>query len=75
MPNVGFQEIVIILILALVVFGPKRLPEIGKSLGQGLREFKKMSNELTSSLNSIGDEPEEPRRKYQEEVESKEGDD
>jgi sec-independent protein translocase protein TatA len=40
MPNVGPLELAIVLIIALVIFGPKRLPELGKSLGKGMREFK-----------------------------------
>ncbi len=40
MPNIGPLEIAIVLIIALIVFGPKRLPELGKSLGDGFREFK-----------------------------------
>ena len=40
MPNVGPLEIAIVLVIALVVFGPKRLPELGKSVGKGIREFK-----------------------------------
>ncbi|HEY8467892.1 MAG TPA: twin-arginine translocase TatA/TatE family subunit [Solirubrobacterales bacterium] len=40
MPSVGPLELAIVLIIALVVFGPKRLPELGKSLGTGMREFK-----------------------------------
>ncbi len=40
MPNIGPMEIGIVLIIALVVFGPKRLPELGKSVGKGIREFK-----------------------------------
>jgi sec-independent protein translocase protein TatA len=40
MPNIGPLEIIIVLIIALVVFGPKRLPELGSSLGRGIREFK-----------------------------------
>lgn len=38
--NIGLPEIAIVLVIALIVFGPKRLPELGKSLGSGLREFK-----------------------------------
>jgi sec-independent protein translocase protein TatA len=40
MPNIGPLEILIVLIIALVVFGPKRLPELGKSLGRGIHEFR-----------------------------------
>ena len=40
MPNVGPLEIAIVLVIALIVFGPKRLPELGKSMGKGIREFK-----------------------------------
>ena len=38
--NIGLPEIAIVLVIALLVFGPKRLPELGKSLGKGIREFK-----------------------------------
>jgi sec-independent protein translocase protein TatA len=40
MPSVGPMELIVILIIALVVLGPKKLPEAGKSLGKGMREFK-----------------------------------
>jgi sec-independent protein translocase protein TatA len=40
MPNIGPMEILIVLVIALVVFGPKRLPELGRSLGKGIHEFK-----------------------------------
>jgi sec-independent protein translocase protein TatA len=40
MPEVGIAGLIVILIVALLVFGPKRLPEIGRSLGKGMREFK-----------------------------------
>jgi TatA/E family protein of Tat protein translocase len=46
MGSLGMQEIIIIFILALIVFGPRKLPELGKTLGKGLAEFKKASNEL-----------------------------
>ncbi|MEE8160740.1 MAG: twin-arginine translocase TatA/TatE family subunit [Acidobacteriota bacterium] len=44
--NLGFPELVIIFIVALVIFGPRKLPELGRSLGKGLSEFKRASNEL-----------------------------
>ena len=40
MPNVGLPEIIIVLVIALIIFGPKRLPELGNSLGRGIREFR-----------------------------------
>jgi sec-independent protein translocase protein TatA len=40
MPEIGISGLIIILVVALLVFGPKRLPEIGRSLGRGMREFK-----------------------------------
>jgi sec-independent protein translocase protein TatA len=53
MPNIGPLEIVIILIIALIVFGPKRLPELGRSMGRGMREFK---NSLTSDKDDDDDD-------------------
>ncbi len=46
MGSLGMQEIIIIFVLALIIFGPRKLPDIGKSLGKGLAEFKRASNEL-----------------------------
>jgi len=40
MPNIGHPEIIIVLVIALIIFGPKRLPELGNSLGRGIKEFK-----------------------------------
>jgi sec-independent protein translocase protein TatA len=50
MGPLGFPELVIIFIVALIVFGPRKLPELGRSLGKGLAEFKKASNELQRTL-------------------------
>lgn len=50
MPNIGPAEILLILIVALVVFGPRKLPELGKSLGHGLREFRKGTAGLKAEL-------------------------
>lgn len=46
MPHLGTQELVIILIIVLLLFGAKRLPELGKSLAQGIREFRKSSKTI-----------------------------
>ncbi len=51
--NIGPLEIIIVLIIALVVFGPKRLPELGSSLGRGIREFR---NTVTGSKHEDEDE-------------------
>ncbi|KAB2338183.1 twin-arginine translocase TatA/TatE family subunit [Cytobacillus depressus] len=48
--NIGFPGLILILVLALIVFGPKKLPEIGRAFGQTLREFKKSTRELTSDV-------------------------
>jgi len=46
MGSLGWQEIIIIFVLALIIFGPRKLPELGKTIGKGLAEFKRASNEL-----------------------------
>jgi sec-independent protein translocase protein TatA len=46
MGQLGIQEIMVIFILALIIFGPRKLPELGKTIGKGLAEFKRASNEL-----------------------------
>jgi sec-independent protein translocase protein TatA len=50
MGPIGTWELVIIFVVALVVFGPRKLPELGRSLGKSLSEFKRASNELRSTL-------------------------
>jgi TatA/E family protein of Tat protein translocase len=60
MGQLGFQELLIIFVIALLVFGPKKLPELGKSLGKGLREFKKATEDLKSNWEDQMKEIEEP---------------
>ncbi|MFN8009073.1 MAG: TatA/E family twin arginine-targeting protein translocase [Terriglobia bacterium] len=50
MGTVGVPELIVIFVIALIVFGPKKLPELGKSLGKGLAEFRKASNDLRSTI-------------------------
>jgi sec-independent protein translocase protein TatA len=47
---IGMPELIIIFVIALIIFGPRKLPELGRSLGKSLAEFKKASNELKSTL-------------------------
>jgi sec-independent protein translocase protein TatA len=65
MPNIGPLEIVVILIIALVVFGPKRLPELGRSMGKGIREFK---NSVTGDDKDDDDDVRELERAKRENV-------
>jgi TatA/E family protein of Tat protein translocase len=48
--DIGFPELILILVIALIVFGPKKLPEIGSAIGKGLREFRQASAVLTQEL-------------------------
>jgi len=44
--NIGLPELLVILAIALLIFGPKKLPEVGRSIGKALREFRKTSDEI-----------------------------
>ncbi len=59
--NLGMTEIMIILLVALLLFGPKKLPELGRSVGQSIREFKKGAQEIRSELEKTVDYKEEPK--------------
>jgi len=54
--GIGFPELLIVLVIALIVLGPKKLPEVGRSLGRGMREFKDSISGVT------GDDDDAPRK-------------
>jgi TatA/E family protein of Tat protein translocase len=57
MLNIGPPELILIFVIALVIVGPQRLPELGRSVGRGLREFRKMQDEVKDLVNTgMGDE-------------------
>jgi sec-independent protein translocase protein TatA len=58
MGPIGIQELVLILVIALVIFGPKKLPELGRSIGKTLAEFRRASNELKRNIEKEIEEPE-----------------
>jgi len=70
MGNIGFPELIVIFVVALLVFGPRRLPELGRSLGRGLAEFRRASTDLKNSIereidvaeleNAMADKPGKP---------------
>jgi len=60
MPNVGPLEIAVVLVIVLIIFGPKRLPELGQSMGRGIREFKS-----SISGDKDKDSPEEKQRELE----------
>ncbi|MBA4537774.1 twin-arginine translocase TatA/TatE family subunit [Bacillus aquiflavi] len=58
--NIGVSGLILILVFALIIFGPKKLPEIGRAFGQTLREFKNSTRDLTSDI--IEDSEEEKQK-------------
>jgi len=59
--NIGPAEMIVILVIALIVFGPKRLPEIGRTVGKSLREFRRATQDIRDEFEgSLQDEPETP---------------
>jgi len=55
--GIGGPELIFILILALLIFGPRKLPQIGRTLGKGMAEFRKASTELQRAINTELEEP------------------
>ncbi|MEW6457856.1 MAG: twin-arginine translocase TatA/TatE family subunit [Bacillota bacterium] len=66
LPNIGIPELILILAVALIVFGPGKLPEVGKSLGKTIREFRKSSREtfadVTDSVKEVKEDVYEAKR-------------
>jgi len=48
--SIGMPELIVIFVIALIIFGPRRLPDLGRSLGRGINEFKRASNDLRNTL-------------------------
>ena len=72
MGPIGVPELIIIFVVALIVFVPRKLPELGKSLGKGLAEFRKASNELKATLEEeVRAIESEPPSTFHHETESK----
>lgn len=56
--RIGPWELILVLLIALVVFGPSKLPELGRALGRGIKEFKGAAQEFTSEINEVKKEAE-----------------
>lgn len=52
MPNIGFGELILILVIALIIFGPGKLPSVGSAIGKAFSEFRKASKDLTSEAST-----------------------
>ncbi|MCK4579241.1 MAG: twin-arginine translocase TatA/TatE family subunit [Candidatus Marinimicrobia bacterium] len=63
--SLGFGEILVILFIVLLLFGAKRLPDLARGLGQGMREFKKATNEIQDELTSVTKMEEPPKKAEQ----------
>ena len=61
MPQIGAPEILLVAVIALIVFGPRRLPEIARSMGKSLAEFKRHASDLRSEFESGLDDPEDEK--------------
>ena len=59
--NIGPTELILILVIALIVFGPKRLPEVGRTIGKAMREFRQASQDIRDEFQMHLDDDEAPR--------------
>lgn len=63
MPSIGAPELLVVIILALIIFGPHRLPEIGRTVGKSMREFRRAASEIRGELErDLDEEPPAVRR-------------
>lgn len=69
--GIGMQEILVLLVIVLIVFGAKRLPELGQALGKGIREFKRSVSDIEDELRSEPGRPRLPERREEPPVDSK----
>ena len=62
MGNIGAPEIIVVLVLALLIFGPNRLPQLGRQIGRAMREFRQATSDLKSDFDLALNEDDEPRQ-------------
>ncbi len=72
--QIGMPEIAVILVVVLIIFGPKNLPKLGRALGQGMREFKDATNKVTESITNMEDFEEKEEKSSNQRSLSKEND-
>jgi sec-independent protein translocase protein TatA len=62
-PSIGAPELLVVIVLALIIFGPRRLPEIGRTVGKSMREFRRAASELRAEMeHDLDEEPPIARR-------------
>lgn len=61
--NIGIPGLILILVLALIIFGPKKLPEIGRAVGQSLKEFKKSTKGIMDEVDEVAEKKETAEKK------------
>src|SRR5215213_8714105 len=71
--GIGYQEMFIVLVVALVIFGPKRLPELAGQVGRWVRDFRRMSSDLTGEFSSTFSEIDEVKKSFERELKSAAG--
>lgn len=59
---IGATEIILVLVVVLILFGAKKIPELAKGMGQGIKEFKKATKEVTDEIQNAGDEKSAPQK-------------